>query len=214
MSTKRNLKQRRRALDGIMKQPRVPRPRVSAKPSRDSCEVDSKITAISLTSVYPNGRHLVNPPFYGYNDPGGMVIRNYQYYRMLSARIVYTPLCGSTTPGQIWLAYFDNPELIYKIWTNAITWPNMLLLAQSATHSVRSPVWQGVEMALPMSARRAKYSVDSTEPTTIPEIDRCVHGIVVMVTTGVDETTPAFGSCTLEYRAKGSELQNQTITSL
>lgn len=214
MPTKRNLKQSRRAYDGIMRQPRVPRPRVTSKPSRDSCEVESKVTAITLTNVFNSGKHLIAPPYYGEADPGGMVIRNYQYYRMHNARIIYTPLCGSTTPGQVWMAYFDNPEIMLKLNSNSITVSNMLLLAQSATHSVRTPVWQGVEMAIPMTVRHPKYAVDSTAPASIADMDRTAHGIVIMVAVGYPEAVASFGSCTLEYRAKGSELQNQYITDI
>nr|WRQ65789.1 structural protein [Tolivirales sp.] len=198
----------------VLRQPKIPRPRFTSKPARDSCLVRSRLIAIEPTVQYPDGTQYINPPLYGSgSDPGGAVLRNYQYYVMNNARIIYTPTCGTTTSGQVWMAYFNNPELVYKM--SSYSASERLALARSATHSVVSPVWQAVQLNIPMGKRRPKYSVDSTPMASIADADRCYHGVVVIVTSGTPTTEGlGFGSCTLEYEATGYEVQNQTIANI
>lgn len=210
--SKPNRRRLNQAVSTALRQPKIPKPRVYSKPARDSCLVRSRLLAISPTVAYPIGIQYINPPLYGGgSDPGGAVLRNYQYYRMENARIVYTPTCGTTTSGQVWMAYFDNPEIIFKM--GSYSDADKYTLCRTATHSVVTPVWQGAQLNIPMSRRRSKYSVDSTPMASVADADRCYHGVVVIVSTGTPTTEGlSFGSCTLEYETTGYEVQNQAIT--
>jgi hypothetical protein len=216
MPTKMNRKLQAKAVAGIQRQPRIPRPRVSAQPAKDSCNIHSRVTAIVLTQTYPNGMQLLAPAVTGGNaDAGGAVLKNYQLYKFQSAKLIYTPSCGSTTSGQVWIGYYDNPEIIYKAWTNVYNTSTKLSLAQTATHSIVTPVWQAAEISAPMTTRRPKYVVDSTNPSTMVEIDAACHGCFIICTNGVPNTEGmVYGSCTLDYQVKGFGIQNEGLTGV
>lgn len=214
--SKNNKRLMDKAVASVTRKPRVPRPRVKSTPGRDSCVVQSRISAISPTVVYPTGCHFINPALYGGNgDPGGAVLRNYQFYIMDNAVMTYTPTCGSTTSGQLWMGYYDNPEIIFACISGTYNTAALTALAQTSTHCVGTPVWQGAQLRIPMTKRRPKYSIDRTQANSLSDADRAYHGVIIVVTTGTPTTEGlGFGTCTLEYTATGYEIQNAAITTI
>lgn len=166
--------------------------------------------AADFAGVMPVAPAQNNPSF----DAGGTVIRNYQEYRMRSASLEYTPAVGTTTPGIVHLAYFDNPEIISK-WINGV-YNTATKLGLAKTCPVRSsgPVWMQQSLAASMSARRPKFVVNTEiGGLTVAEYDMQVHGIFVLVTEGVPFNT-SFGVISEHYSVHGFHLQNAAISGI
>ncbi len=159
------------------------------------------------------GGYGVCPALNGSADPGAAVLSNYQEYRMLSGTLHYVPQVGSTTSGTVWIGYYDNPEIIYKVYASAYSTASLLSLAQTAPHSVSSPVWQAVDLTIPMRNRRKVYSVDTTVPSSSSVADMTVHGIIIVATSGAPFSTTV-GTISQEYVAEGFGLQAIALTGV
>ncbi len=132
---------------------------------------------------------------------------------MLSGTLHYVPQVGSTTAGTVWIGYYDNPEIIYKVYASTFTTANLLALAQTAPHQVSAPVWQAVDLTIPMRTRRKVYAIDTTVPGASTTADMTVHGILIIATTGAPFSTTV-GTITQEYVAEGFGLQALAITNV
>lgn len=139
------------------------------------------------------------------NDAGGTVLRNYQLYKMNSLRATWTPAVGTTTAGTVYLAYFDNPEIMFR-W-GSYSYADKLALVKQNPTCVKAPVWMALELAGSLMTRRPRYSVDATIPTTVVDFDMTTHGMFAFVTEGCPFNTPV-GVVALDYSATGYHLQN------
>jgi len=162
---------------------------------------------------------LVNPVSYSgtgaSNDAGGNVLVNYQEYKMQRGAMTYTPLVGSTTSGIVYLAYFDNPELVRNLNTSVYSVANTLAIIKNAPNVVSGPVWQSLTLPMGMRMRRPKYSIDTAGTSSVETSDRCVHGIFTVCIDGVVQVaTTNYGVLTLEYAAEGFGLQNNNVVQL
>jgi hypothetical protein len=144
-------------------------------------------------------------------DAGAAVLKNYQEYDMINCKLTYTPAVGSTTPGQMWFGYYDNPEIIYVALSGSYSPTQLLLLAQCSPDSYSTPVWQPIELPTPMRKRRSRLAVDTTSVTSNERADMTTHGIWIVASVGAPEVT-LLGSITMDYSARGFTLQNQSIT--
>jgi len=171
---------------------------------------DSIVTQVAaqiFTSTY------LAPALNPVNDPGGAVIRNYSEYKMRNATYTYTPLVGTTTPGIVWSAYFDNPEVIFKIKTAVYTLGQVSALVQNCPGAVCSPAWQTHEVRASMVSRRKWYTVDSTAPSDQDRADLSVHGLFVTITVSCPLNT-AVGVTTVSYAAEGHRLQTAAVSGI
>lgn len=189
----------------------------------DSTRVHSRFTAIaaSVTGTSTTGvaNFLVNPVSYagtaGNNDAGGNVLLNYQEYKMLSGMFTYTPIVGSTTAGIVYMAYFDNPEIIRNLNNGVYTGANILALVKNSPNVVAGPVWQGLSLPMGQRIRRPKYSIDTAGTSSNETADRCVHGIFTVAVDGVTQlATTTYGIGTFDYQAEGYGLVNGNLSVL
>lgn len=197
----------------------MPRPRTKISSMTDAgAQVTSIFTTTLLaTSVAAqfNGVVGVAPATNSFaSDAGGAVIRNYQEYKMKRAVLTYTPAIGTTSPGVVYIAYFDNPEIINKWINSTYTAADKLALAKTAPVSVRGPVWMQLELPASMTVRKPRYTVN-TEITSLTnaDYDNQVHGIFGVVTEGVGFST-SFGLLSMDYSVLGYNLQNFSISGI
>lgn len=213
----KNKKLAQRAKRSVLSATPIPRNRMRInRMDKAGAVVRSRFYQASLATTavaQMAGAYGVAPPLNGSVDPGAVVLSNYQEYRMLSGTLHYVPQVGSTTAGTVWIGYYDNPEIIYKAYQSFYTTANLLALAQTAPHSVSAPVWQAVDLSIPMRSRRKVYSVDTTLPGSSSTADLTVHGIIVIATTGAPFSTTV-GTITQEYAAEGFGLQSLAITGV
>jgi hypothetical protein len=176
--------------------------------------VSSRFVGTSVTSTgagVSSGYWPVNPGQNGAGDPGFTVIKNYSEYRFKHAKIHYTPQVGTTTTGVVYLAYFDNPEIIFKAQTYAHA--TLLSLCQSAVYSVSAPVWQALELPAQMRYRRKVYAVDSTQPASSTEADMVAHGVWLYAVIGAPVST-TLGVLSIDYAAEAMSLQLQSASGI
>jgi len=147
------------------------------------------------------------------SDPGSTVARQYQEYVCPKHGIKYTPAVGTTTAGSVWMAYVDNPEIIYNFYSGTYTGSNYLQIAQSTRHSKSGPVWMEMEFSAPVPPRRKMFSIDSTAPANSSEADRTIQGLYIVVTTNVPLNTTA-GYLSDGYTAKVRGLQLSAVTGI
>lgn len=203
---------------------RIPRTRIRVpRMTGNSTYLQSRFVAANV-SVSGSGTQnfanvLVNPVSYSgtgaSNDAGGNVLVNYQEYKMQRGAMTYTPLVGSTTTGIVYLAYFDNPDLIRNLNTSAYTTGNTLSLIKNAPNVVSGPVWQSLTLPMSLRVRRPKYRIDTAGTSSIETTDACVHGIFTCAVDGVVQSvTTTYGVLTFEYAAEGFGLQNNNVGQL
>jgi len=178
---------------------------------RDAAKLDSRYTW-AITTVDGSGRKRdqfpVSPASVtGGADAGGTVLRNYQEYSMNKAALTWTAAVGTTTPGTVWIGYYDNPEIIYNMQAASYSDAALLALAQQARLSSSCPIWDTMTLSAPMTTRRKRYSVNSQTPTSITEADLQVHGVFIVA---VEGTTAALacGHVSMTYSVTGYGLQN------
>jgi len=147
------------------------------------------------------------------DDAGAVVLKNYQEYKYKSYRFGFTPAVGTTTAGTLWIGYYDNPEIMYKVLTAAYSDATLLSLAKQSPHSSSAPIWQQQTLNIPMSSRRKRYSVNSTAPSSVAETDLQCHGVVIMATEGVPFST-VFGNASYDYSALGYNLQSYALSGI
>ncbi len=186
------------------------------KMDKDSSLVVSRFFAQTLTTAAAAQNYIANglsPALAPTNDPGGAVIRNYSEYRYKNATLLYTPLVGTTTAGIVWSAYFDNPEIVYKITAGTYTLAQISALVQNCPGAVCGPVWQPHELKALMVMRRKWYNVDSTTPASISDADLAVHGMFVSITVGCPFST-SVGVTQISYAAEGHRLQTAAVSGI
>lgn len=207
-----------RKIDAARRGTKVPGNRVRVQSMNgQSATVSSRHTDFSKSSDtlgLADGFLLVNPPtFSNQSDAGGTVARNYQFYKINHLKMRWTPLVGTTTPGVVYLAYFDNPELIHRWTSGLLTYANKLSLAKQSPNGVVAPIWMVQEIAGSLMTRRSKYTVSAELPTSIDEHDQLTHGMFVYVLEGGPPTVP-IGTPTLEYGFTAYHLQNRNASGI
>lgn len=212
----------RRAQNAITGRQRIPKTRLRIpRMTGNSSLIQSRYVAATLTvadtATQSNSNVLVSPAVYSGvpGDAGGNVLLNYQEYKMVSGRCDYTPVVGSTTAGVVYLAYFDNSEIIQKVNTGGYTLPTILSLVKNAPTVTSGPVWMEQSIQMGQRTRRPKYGVDTAGTSSIETADRCVHGIFVAVVDGVTQaSTTDYGVLTISYSVEGYGLQNANLSAL
>lgn len=189
--------------------------RVNVSPSSDQGVAVKCISPFNVSATDAFGFHassvLVDPP--KATDAGGTVLRNYSEYRMEQGALHWTPTVGTTTSGTIWIGYYDNPEIMLKATNGTYSPASMIALAKQAPHRISMTVWMPGTLSLPLFRRRAKFTTDTTSGTTRTDFDLCSHGVFVIGIEGAPVSTNV-GYLSLEYRARGYNLENQTITNI
>lgn len=217
MPTKANSKLARNAQRGIRGNNAPPKNRIRlSRMDSNNAVVRSRFiqyTGTTGAAIQITGGIPVAPALSGPVDAGGAVIRNYQEYKIRSAKLVYTPSVGSTTTGIMYIGYYDNPEIISRVYAGSITPSSLTVLAQTAPHSVATPVWQGCELVVPQRSRRKSYAVDSNVPGDSVTADLTVHGVFIFATVGAPFST-TIGVFSQEYVAEGIDLQNITYSGI
>lgn len=203
------------AVYGRTQQPR-PRTKISSMSGQSALVSSKYVSNVTSSNGAGAGVHvsLINPPLIAAaNDAGGAVLRNYQEYTIDRAVITHTPMVGTTTPGTIWIGYYDNPEIILKLFAGTYTTAEATALAKQSPISVSGPVWMPLSLAASSSKRRAKLASDSTTPTDRFQVDLTTHGCFVVALEGGPVTT-AYGTTSLEYTARGYHLENNSIAGV
>jgi len=154
---------------------------------------------------------IVDPPKAG--DAGGTVLKNYSEYRIEQGALSWTPTVGTTTTGTIWIGYYDNPEIIYKANAGTYGTATMLNLAKQSPHRTSMSIWMPGTLSLPLFRRRPKYATDTTAPANRSEADLCTHGVFIIAIEGAPVSTN-LGYLSLEYKARGYNLENQAVTGI
>lgn len=183
---------------------------------RDTSMVVSRYFANTLTTAaaaQTSAFTYLTPALGPANDPGGAVIKNYSEYRYKNATLIYTPLVGTTTAGIAWTAYFDNPEIVFKIGTGVYNLATISALVQNCPGAVCAPVWQPHEVKAQMVTRRKWYTVDSTTPADQDKVDLSIHGIFVTITVGCPFST-SVGVTTVSYASEGHRLQSAGVSAI
>nr|WRQ65891.1 structural protein [Tolivirales sp.] len=163
----------------------------------------------------------VDPASFGGNIT--VVAANYQEYIVQSSSFHYVPNVGTTTSGKIWAAYFDNPEVIYRMLNNLTTDPYVLIKRASTVHCW--PVWAEKTMVSPSNRRRRQFQIDKTPPYPydagkdyslslgVADIDRSVQGSWFWFVEGAPaETNCGVVNVTAEVKLIG--LQDSSISGV
>jgi len=140
------------------------------------------------------------------NDPGASIIGQYSNYVVRSSKLIYTPAVGTTTTGAVYVAYVDNPEMIYKFYTGAYSVSDCTNIVQNMANGRSAPVWEPMEVSMNRPPRRKTFSVDSNAPFNNESAERIIQGVWVLVTVGAPFSTTV-GYVTEEYTAMGENLQ-------
>jgi len=147
-------------------------------------------------------------------DPGALVARQYQEYVCTSHGIKYTPAVGTTTAGTVWLAWIDNPEIIYKFVAGTYTYSDALTIAQTVAHHKSGPVWEAMDFSVSLPPRRKLFSVDTTSAGSAEVADRTMQGMYIVVSTAVPINTNPFGYVTTSYTCRVRGLQSLAATGI
>lgn len=149
----------------------------------------------------------VNPPRHtAANDPGAAVLLNYSNYRVLTSKFIYIPAVGTTTTGTIWVAYIDNPEMIYKTVSGTYTYSTLVSIVQGMSTAKAGPIWEMLEVNMNKPPRRKMFNVDAEQSTNAEVAERTHQGMWIYVTTSCPFSTVC-GSIQEEYTAIGENLQ-------
>lgn len=204
----------KRALSGGIPQPR-PRTRISRMDTGGATVSSKYVFGSSNTDGAGTwvGAYKINPASYSGADAGGTVLVNYQEYTLRSWKHTFTPSVGTTTPGVLWIGYYDNPEVMYKVDTGVYSVATLLALAKQSPISSSAPIWHPQTLNIPMSKRRKHYSTNSTNPGSVADADLQIHGVVIMAVEGTPTDTP-LGNVSFEYTAVGFHLENNTLTGI
>jgi len=177
-------------------------PRLSVRGQLSMNTIMHGNTSLSGLATDANGRAGIFYPLAGQDtgnlptsnsvDPIGRASTLYQQYRYLPGTVYnHVPSVGVTQPGNVYIAYVTNPEIIEKL-VNVL---NAGLLATFVNH-VRGlgncksiPVWQQTSFPMELIYRRLKFDVNSgvaaTNPYTDPnENDRSLQGGYVVAIEG------------------------------
>lgn len=197
---------------------RAPRPNLRVSSMTDTgtkinSTFISQIVATGAASQFVGGLSVMPAGNATSQDPGSAVMRCYQQYRMNRAMFTYTPAVGTTTPGTVYVAYLDNPEIIQKWIFNVYTPSEKLAICKAAPISSRGPIWMQMELAASMQTRRPRYNVDQNFVDDLAILDGTVHGYFAVCTEGVPFTT-GFGVLSIDYTATAYHLQLASATNI
>lgn len=210
------MKRLRQALDGQIPRPR-PRIRVKRMDNAGTMVTSRVVRGTSVTSSFGEytDNVLVAPAVYRASDAGGSVLSNYQEYVVNTMTAYWTPTIGTTTPGIVYIAYYDNPELIFNVSNGLYTTAQFYSLAQNAPHSASGPVWQPIQLSIPNGPNRLKiFSTDTNAPILNQSAaGLTVQGIFLIAVVG-SPITSAVGVISYEYSATGRHLFNNAIASV
>lgn len=201
-----------------MRRPRVPRQRIVAKTGGEETTFRSQYlnqSVISGSAAQAFGIIPIDPALHSTNaDPGATVARQYQEYFVTSHGIKFTPAVGTTTPGTLWMAYVDNPEIIFKFYSGAYAYADYLAIAQTTRHNKSTPIWEATEFSVSSPPRRKMFSVDTTTPNVSAEqTDRTVQGAYIYATTACPFSS-TLGYITDSYAARLKGLQSIVATGV
>jgi len=201
-----------------MRRPRVPRQRIVARTGGEETTFRSQYlnqTVVTGGSSQTFGIVPVSPAFHSTSsDPGSTVTRQYQEYLVTQHGIKYTPAVGTTTAGTLWMAYIDNPEVIYKFYAGTYAYADYLAIAQTTRYNKSTPIWEATEFSVSSPPRRKMFSVDTTTPSTSAEqADRTVQGAYIYATTACPLST-TLGYITDSYAARLKGLQSFVATGV
>jgi hypothetical protein len=214
----KTLKKQRAARDQLMRPVRAPIPRTRVPVmTQNATLVHSRYITANVstgTGVTQTASGLnVSPGLHSGTDAAAAIIKNYQEYRIRSTSLIYTPQVGSTTAGVIYLAYVDNPEIIYGINAGSYSSATIQSIIQSTDNVVSGPIWMPLVINGRPTTRRKQLSVDTSVPTSSVEADRSVSGMYLWSVSGVTALT-TFGVFTHNYVVEGMHLQNISFTSV
>lgn len=204
-----------------MRRPRVPRQRIVAKTGGQTSVFKSRyMNQVVASTTNPGYGVILVAPAYGRggNDPGSAIVLYHQEYLVQQSKFIYTPAVGTTTPGTIFVAYLDNPEIIGRFYgasgSSSYSVANQLSIIQSSSHSWSAPIWQELTCSnAGIAPRRKMFSVDSTIPTTFEGFDRGFQGIWVFQTVSTPLAT-TLGYITEEYTVSVRGPQSALFTSI
>ncbi len=201
-----------------MRRPRVPRQRIVARTGGEETTFRSQYLNQSVSTsgaAQAFGIIPIDPALHSTSlDPGSTVARQYQEYLVTSHGIKYTPAVGTTTPGTLWMAYVDNPEIIFKFYSGVYVYADYLAIAQTTRHNKSTPIWEATEFSVSAPPRRKMFSVDTTVPSTSAEqADRTVQGAYIFATTAAPFST-TLGYITDSYAARLKGLQSIVATGV
>lgn len=147
------------------------------------------------------------------NDPGATITRQYSNYVVRASRIHYTPAVGTTTTGIIFIAFIDNPEMIYNVTAGVYLASELVNIAQNMSTCKSGPIWEPLEVAMSKSPRRKIFSVDRNNPSNPEAADRAVQGLWLIVTQNAPFST-TLGYISEEYTASCENLQPAFFTNI
>lgn len=141
------------------------------------------------------------------------VAKSFQQYLYMPGTVLhYQPAVGLNTPGNIYVAYIDNPECIADWYSAGVDLRITMVKSNSTIKAF--PVWQ--EFTLPISGvpRLKRFPTDTSVDFT-SEIDntKSVQGLFAVCIEGVTSTTPAFtiGRCYLQQALQLETLAYATV---
>lgn len=204
-----------------MRRPRVPRNKLSAKTGGLSTTYRSRYLNQAIASGASSQGFGIIPiqPSMTVgrgSDPGIDIAGSHQEFLVHQSTFVYTPSVGTTTPGTLFVAWVDNPEIIGRFYgadsTTPYTATQYLQIAQTMSKGWSTPVWQALTCSnAGIPPRRKMFATDSTTPTSMATVDRCIQGAWVFATVGLPASTTA-GYAVEEYSASLKGPQQVGIT--
>jgi len=176
------------------KQP--PRMRVSGKISNNTvlhgtelCPTLSTGASSSVTKVVP----LIGGSSTGLNanfTPLMNIAKNYNECLFQTAVMTYVPSVGLTTPGNVTIAFINNPETCFYLLEAARTDSEIAAIALGCSNSVTHAIWHEFTYAMNLPARRKRFDVNNTGPIgSIDTIERGCQGVFVIVISGAPQNT-------------------------
>lgn len=150
-------------------------------------------TSLSAISTDANGRGGVFYPLVGQDtggtgsvssDPIGRASTLYQQYKYLPGTVYnHVPSVGVTQPGNVYIAYVTNPEIIEKMVQTLVAGNLAAFINQvrGVGNCKSVPVWQQTSFTMELVYRRPRFDVNAgvaaATPYTDPnESDRSVQG--------------------------------------
>jgi len=201
---------------------------------KDQVNVHSRFVQANILTLgnnQPNARQVfwLIPTVYGTEDPGSAILRNYQHYRVMNTRYTWQPSCGSTTRGFVYMAYFDNAELMQKLKYNIYSEATVLSLCKACSDGVSGPVWMPLTYSPRQvrQSRRTQYTSNQNLPESTwtngaeeyavrSQFDLSVQGVLVICAEGCDASDPGkvLGFVETEYDARGFDMVSNAIAGI
>lgn len=124
------------------------------------------------------------------SSAGINVAKSYSTGKFLpGTNIRWEPACSFTTPGRVYVAFSDNPEVIvnmlnygYADYVNAVI---------GMGNAVSFPVWQETQVNFPTSIRRKRFDVNENVSIAVDVLDRSAQVAMFVATVGLPSDTVA-----------------------